>query len=199
MVKNKIDFVNKTMFFRILLTAFYLAIHYFCAVKMLFSIVVLSLGLSLSAHAAAPGSRSDEEVFSFMNKNGIAYDSLCTNMDLYKEIMGWMGVRYKYAGKSKKGVDCSGFVGVICNKIYGTQLGGSAGDHFKKCVEIDRNQLEEGDLVFFKIRKNTISHVGLYLGNHKFIHAAVHGGVMINDLRENYYNKYYFSSGRLKS
>lgn len=165
--------------------------------KRLSFITIFLLGLLAFQAGAKTSPMKDEEVIGFMSKNGIGYDSLCTNMDLYREIISWMGVRYKYAGKTKTGVDCSGFVAAICNQIYSTRLGGSAGDHFKKCIEIDRSQLEEGDLVFFKIRKTYISHVGLYLGNGKFVHAAVHGGVMINDLSEAYYHKYYFTSGRL--
>ena len=105
----------------------------------------------------------------------------------------------KYAGLSKNGVDCAGFVTNICNKTYATKLSGSATHHFEKCDEInDSTLLEEGDLVFFKINKPNISHVGLYLGNGRFAHAAVHGGVMINHLSEKYYSKYYFTGGRLK-
>lgn len=157
-------------------------------------ISILLSGLSVRATTSIP---DDQAILGFMDQNGIGYDSLCTNKDLYREIIGWIGVRYKYAGKSKSGVDCSGFVSVICNKIYGSQLSGSAGSQYQKCIPIEKEQLQEGDLVFFKIRKTYISHVGLYLGNGKFIHAAVHGGVMVNDLSQAYYHKYYFASGRL--
>jgi murein DD-endopeptidase / murein LD-carboxypeptidase len=161
------------------------------------SVALFLLVLIASPVFAANPPRSDEELIAFMAKNEIPFDSLCTQMDLYREIITWIGVPYKYAGKTPKGVDCSGFVAAVCNRIYGTQLGGSAGEHYKKCREIGKDELEEGDLVFFKIRKPYISHVGLYLGNGRFIHAAVHGGVMINHLSEKYYSTYYFASGRL--
>lgn len=142
---------------------------------------------------------SNEYLINFCYKNGIGYDSVCTNLNLYKEMQGWLGVKYQYGGKTKKGIDCAALVSHLCNQIYGTQLAGSAGHHFEKCVEITQEDLEEGDLVFFKINKSYISHVGLYLGNGNFVHATVSKGVMINNLSEAYYKKYYFTSGRIKN
>lgn len=139
----------------------------------------------------------DSELLQFYTNKGIYYDSICSQVELYREVYSWLGVRYRYAGLSKRGVDCAGFVKNICNSVYKTKLAGSAVDHFKKCIPIEKNELEEGDLVFFKINQSQISHVGLYLGNNKFAHAAVHGGVSINDLNEKYYSKYYYLGGRL--
>lgn len=143
------------------------------------------------------GLNTDQALLDFYRSKGVDLDPVCSQIELYREVYAWMGVRYRYAGLTKKGVDCAGFVRNICNSIYGTKLSGSAGHHFKHCVPIDRSELEEGDLVFFKIRKSYISHVGIYLGNGKFAHAAVHGGVTISSLSEAYYNKYYYLSGRL--
>ncbi len=139
----------------------------------------------------------EQSLIEFYTSKGINYDSLCSQLELYREVYTWMGVRYRYAGLTKRGVDCAGFVKNICNSVYGTKLSGSAVDHFKKCIPLEKNQLEEGDLVFFKINQPNISHVGLYLGSNKFVHAAVHGGVTISDLNEKYYDKYYYLGGRL--
>ena len=140
---------------------------------------------------------ADRELIQFYANSGIMFDTLCSNLDLYKEIYGWLGVRYRYAGLTKRGVDCAGFVKNISNRIYGTKLSGSARDHYAKCVAINKEDLQEGDLVFFKINHSQISHVGMYLGNNKFVHASVKKGVMINDLDEKYYAKYYYISGRI--
>ena len=59
-------------------------------------------------------------------------------------------------------------------------------------------ELRTGDLVFFKINNDKISHVGIYLKNNKFIHASSYRGVTVNDLDESYYKKYYYASGRVK-
>jgi len=139
----------------------------------------------------------DPKLLEFYSNKGVVYDSACSQLELYREVFTWLGVRYRYAGLTKRGVDCAGFVKNICNNIYGTKLSGSARDHFKKCIPVEKNELEEGDLVFFKINQSQISHVGLYMGNNKFAHAAVHGGVTISDLNEKYYSKYYYLGGRL--
>jgi murein DD-endopeptidase / murein LD-carboxypeptidase len=141
--------------------------------------------------------KQDEQIHSFLREHHIPYDSACTNLELYREVMGWIGVKYKYTGLTKNGVDCAGFVTNICNKIYSASLSGSAGNQFSKCAPIEKDLLEEGDLVFFKINKTYISHVGLYLANGRFVHASVHGGVMVSSLEEAYYSKYYYISGRL--
>ncbi len=143
---------------------------------------------------------SDEQLLSYFSENGVAIDSLCPNYELYREIYGWLGTRYVYAGLTKSGVDCAGFVSNICNKIYGTNLAGSATHYIEKCDEItDTTQLQEGDLLFFKINKTEISHVAFYLGGGRFVHAALNGGVRFDDLSMAYYAKYYFTAGRLKT
>jgi lipoprotein Spr len=63
---------------------------------------------------------------------------------------------------------------------------------------LKKSQLREGDLVFFKIRKRRVSHVGVYLSHNRFIHASVHDGVVISDLDEPYYKKYFFKGGKVK-
>jgi murein DD-endopeptidase / murein LD-carboxypeptidase len=57
--------------------------------------------------------------------------------------------------------------------------------------------MKEGDLVFFKIKKNIISHVGIYLGNGKFAHASMHSGIIVSDLDEPYYKKYFYKATRV--
>jgi murein DD-endopeptidase / murein LD-carboxypeptidase len=133
----------------------------------------------------------------FYARYGLHPDSAATPY-LYYEIYDWLGTRYKYAGHSKSGVDCSGFVGAMYQSVYCVALCGGAKDLFTQVDTVPRGELREGDLVFFKIKKGQISHVGIYLGNNKFAHASVHGGVMLNDLNEPYYKKYFFAGGRLR-
>ena len=84
-------------------------------------------------------------------------------------------------------------------KLYAKKLDRrSDGQYYYNCERISNNDLKAGDLVFFKIRGNSISHVGIYLKNNLFIHASVYRGVVVNDLNETYYKKYYFAAGRVK-
>ncbi|TAL59318.1 MAG: glycoside hydrolase [Bacteroidetes bacterium] len=146
---------------------------------------------------AAPRSRSTtiEEKYSILlgvNQNNIS------NKKLYSFIDDWYGVPYRFGGKTKKGVDCSGFSSVLFREIYGKELSGSSLSLYNQCRLIPKGELQEGDLVFFKIDSKEISHVGVYLQNNKFVHATTKAGVMIDGMEEEYYRKYFFGAGRLK-
>lgn len=129
---------------------------------------------------------------------GVDADKI-SNMKLYRFIDEWYGVPYKYAGKSKTGVDCSGFTCLLYNDVYSAVLQGSAASLYTGCAIIDKDDLREGDLVFFKIEKDRISHVGIYLHNNKFVHASTSRGIIISDLTDAYYRKYFFKAGRPKT
>lgn len=120
-------------------------------------------------------------------------------LPLYSFITEWYGVPYKYGECSKNGTDCSGFINALYEKVYGKKLERRSQDIFQKqCKKINKNEVKEGDLVFFKIESKEISHVGVYLRNNKFVHASTQKGVIINDLNEPYYQKYFYAFGRVK-
>jgi len=116
---------------------------------------------------------------------------------LYYQVYDWVGTRYKYAGNTKKGIDCSGFVCEMYRNTYCINLRGGSKDLWPAVKPIEKKDLQEGDILFFKIKKGQISHVGVYLGNNKFAHASVQSGVIISDLDEEYYKKYFFKGGRI--
>jgi murein DD-endopeptidase / murein LD-carboxypeptidase len=130
--------------------------------------------------------------------HGLLLDSVKTPY-LFYQVYDWKGTKYKYSGKSKKGVDCSGFVGMMYSNVYCVNLCGGSKDLWNVVKPVERKELAEGDILFFKIKKGQISHVGIYLGNDKFAHASVKSGVMISDLNEAYYKKYFYKGGRLDS
>ncbi|MBL0340527.1 MAG: C40 family peptidase [Bacteroidetes bacterium] len=119
------------------------------------------------------------------------------NIDLYNSIEKWLGTPYRYAGKSLEGIDCSAFVNKIYENAYCYLLTGNSADLFKQVTLLTKDQLKEGDLVFFKINRKTISHVGVYLGGDKFAHASRSKGVVISDLNHPYYKKYFVKGGRV--
>lgn len=120
------------------------------------------------------------------------------NEKLYQFIDEWYAVPYKYAGKDKNGIDCSGFTGVLCSTIYNKKVSSSSRAIYEETNRINTSDLKEGDLVFFIINGKSVSHVGVYLQHNKFVHASTHKGVIISDLDEPYYKKYFYKAGRLK-
>ncbi|HUM97318.1 MAG TPA: NlpC/P60 family protein [Chitinophagaceae bacterium] len=109
----------------------------------------------------------------------------------------WYGVRYRTGGNTKTGVDCSGFTVAVFAAAYGLSLPRVSREQYRISRKISTAELQEGDLVFFNTRGSGVSHVGVYLGNNKFIHASVSRGVMVNDLFESYYAKRFLGAGRI--
>ena len=110
----------------------------------------------------------------------------------------WLGVPYKYGGCGKNGTDCSCFVSSFFKDVYGISLPRKSEDMKLQTKIVEKNNLKLGDLVFFKINEEKVSHVGIYISKDYFVHATTSKGVMINNLNENYYIKYYLSAGRIE-
>lgn len=120
------------------------------------------------------------------------------NVKLFAFIDDWFGTPYHFGGNSKSGIDCSAFSGNLMTSVFGIGLPRMAKDQYNVCEHIKRNDLEEGDLVFFHTTRKGISHVGVYLGNNKFVHASLNYGVTISDLNDAYYSRTFRGGGRAK-
>jgi len=156
--------------------------------------ILIAFGCSTNHRVAVSHSKSIEKKYARLlevSKEDIA------NKKLFLFIDEWYGTPYKYGGKTKKGTDCSGFTGAAFKEVYGKELAGSSLSMYNQCRRIPKEELREGDLVFFKIGSKEVSHVGIYLQNNKFVHATTKAGVMIDDLDEDYYKKYFFNGGRI--
>ncbi len=121
------------------------------------------------------------------------------NKKLIQTINDWVGVPYKFGGCTKKGTDCSCFVKIVMKEVFDYDLPRKSSEMIKSVNRENKNSLKDGDLVFFKISGNKISHVGIYICHNKFIHASKSRGVIISGLDESYYKRYYFMGGSLKN
>ena len=120
------------------------------------------------------------------------------NIPLLQKIDEWWGTPYLYGGSSKRGVDCSYFTLDVMNAIYNTNLKRTAAEQYTQSEKIDWTDLKEGDLIFFKTdASRSITHVGIYMTNNKFVHASTSQGVTISDLSEPYWQKRLYSLGRV--
>jgi len=121
-----------------------------------------------------------------------------TNKRLVQTAAKWLGTPYRYGSNSKSGTDCSGFVSRIYRDVYGIDLSRSSRSMFADVRRIKRDKMRTGDLVFFRRSpKEPIYHVGIYLKNNKFIHAATNGGVRVSSLKESYYRNNFYAAGRV--
>lgn len=170
-------------------------LNYICIVKNLTFILFMFIGV-VSFAQESQRSTIHVEKTDRICEAGLDIDS-CAYIPLYKSLYDWLGTPYKYAGHSKKGVDCSAFTKAVILEAFECRLKGSSRDIYKRCKSLAKEELFEGDLVFFKINKSQVSHIGIYLQDGYFVHASVSRGVMINNLSESYYKKYFFSGGRI--
>ncbi|MBK7547551.1 MAG: C40 family peptidase [Rhodoferax sp.] len=103
--------------------------------------------------------------------------------------MGFLGVPYKRGGNSAEtGFDCSGFVRAVYEQTVGHVLPRRADQQAAATQTIDKSELQPGDLVFFNTMKRAFSHVGIYVGDNKFIHSPRTGAeVRVEDMRVGYW------------
>lgn len=117
---------------------------------------------------------------------------------LLEEARRWMGTSYRYGGSTRSGVDCSGLTSQIFVNALQIKLPRSSAQQSEYCRRIDRSELMEGDLVFFRTGSKGVSHVGMYVGDGRIIHSSTSRGVIVSSLDESYYRRTYHSSGRVE-
>jgi cell wall-associated NlpC family hydrolase len=122
-----------------------------------------------------------------------------SNTKLLSFMEYWYGTRYRYGGTTREGIDCSAFSFLLLSSVYGVAtMPRTAKEQFDASKRLRRDELQEGDLVFFHTlgKHRAVTHVGVYLRNNRFIHASV-SGVMISDMNDGYYDEHYVGAGRV--
>ena len=139
---------------------------------------------------------------SFPNKDNIDY-KITENMTyskLYDKLnihyKDWKGVKYKYGGSSKNGIDCSAFVQKTFKEKLNIKIPRTTALQSKIGKEVSKSELEMGDLIFFKTGYNS-RHVGIYLEGGKFMHASTKRGVTISRLDNIYYKNHFWKIKRV--
>jgi len=156
-----------------------------------FLVVVCLLWTSCSSHRKISSQKKETAPISNSIKEKAA------DQNLLLEINKWLGVPYSYGGNDKKGVDCSGFVCAVYTTVYAMQLPRTSKAMYSTYASVSEENLQIGDLVFFNYDGKGVSHVGIYIGNHKYAHASTSKGVIIGDLTWAYTKKHFLRGGRV--
>lgn len=161
----------------------------------------LSLGsCSSSKHTAKPTTTQRPSKPATVKDIDIASMSK-VEKSLVKEATAWLGTPYKYGGNTRSGVDCSGFVYHVFRNSLDINLPRNSGKQHDYCRKISKKDLSTGDLVFFATTRGSkkVSHVGLYVGDGKMIHASTSRGVVCQNLSDDYYTRTFVGAGRIDS
>jgi cell wall-associated NlpC family hydrolase len=118
--------------------------------------------------------------------------------DVVRTAYAYRGTPYHYGGSSRRGFDCSGFTSYVYGR-KGVSLPHSAAEQFQNGRKVSGSQIKPGDLVFFHTTRRGISHVGIYAGDGKFVHASSGGGsVRVDSLNSGYYKNRFRGARRVK-
>jgi cell wall-associated NlpC family hydrolase len=166
------------------------------------------------AAQAAPAVAPDDEIGRFVAEKGLAPDGglleklgqVRQNVsngasELVLTAMGFLGVPYRRGGNNaESGFDCSGFVKAMYQKTVGLVLPRRADQQAAATSKIDKDELQPGDLVFFNTMKRAFSHVGIYVGDGKFIHSPKPGAqVRVEDMGQRYWQRRFDGARRVLS
>jgi cell wall-associated NlpC family hydrolase len=175
---------------------------------------MVSSATSANSGGSAAPSESADPVLRFLNDKGLLPNTRpvvemaqqvrnkATDVasDLVISAMTFLGVPYRRGGMSREtGFDCSGFTRHVFENTVGLILPRRAIEQANSpdLVPVAKTELKPGDLVFFNTLRNTFSHVGIYIGDNKFIHSPRTGAkVRIEDIRESYWQQHYEGARR---
>jgi cell wall-associated NlpC family hydrolase len=154
-------------------------------------------GILLFSCAAAPKNKPEAYYFQGKNEWGNMASGFRYPAELEKRIEEYLGVPYLWGGDGKNGIDCSAFVKAMY-EVYGIELPRTSILQSEQGIAIPPEALLPGDLVFFgEAGKDSITHVGIYMGNSKFASSTSSQGVKYSDLSDNPWASAYLFAKRL--
>ncbi len=162
----------------------------------------------ITLNAAGQNTPPADELGNFLHEKGLlARITEASNQvssqasDLVVGAMGFLGVPYRRGGSSAEtGFDCSGFVKSMYEQTVGLVLPRNAAQQAAATQKIERDELRPGDLVFFNTMRHAFSHVGIYVGNGKFIHSPKPGAeVRVEDMGGSYWAKRFDGARRVNA
>jgi cell wall-associated NlpC family hydrolase len=165
------------------------------------------LAAAMGAHAA-PDASSEDTLAGFLQERGLVAAAAAAEgvrhvrnraSDMVVSAMTFLGVPYRRGGNDADGFDCSGFTRHVFQNTLGLVLPRRADEQATAAglQQVPREELKPGDLVFFNTLKRTFSHVGIYIGEGKFIHSPRTGGqVRVEDMRIAYWSQRYTGARR---
>ena len=162
-----------------------------------------SADLSLAAQDLPPPQAQTPQALQQISKTNLAIARLqdITNRasELATQALAMLGINYRYGGNSPDtGLDCSGLVRYVFKEAWGTDLPRTSVEISRVGEKIGRDNLQPGDLVFYNTLRRGFSHVGIYLGDGKFIHSPSSGGqVRIESMDESYWKKRFNGARRI--
>jgi len=158
----------------------------------LLSAAVIALSGIGAAQAIEQTQKPSEEPSLFERYTNSAQDLILKGLEL-------VGINYRRGGtNADSGLDCSGFVQLVFKDSIGKLLPRTAREQSQVGDVIDKNELKPGDLVFFNTMRHAFSHVGIYLGDNRFVHAPRTGAeVRVEDMSQGYWVKRYNGARRV--
>jgi cell wall-associated NlpC family hydrolase len=172
---------------------------------MRFFLLPACLLIAFAAHAT-PQQDQPEELEAMVTDKGVISQLqqvrqtvVARTSDLVVTAIGFLGVPYRRGGNTAEtGFDCSGFVRAMYNQTVGHLLPRRAEEQAAATQKIDRNDLKPGDLVFFNTMRRAFSHVGIYVGDGKFIHAPRTGAeVRVESMNGSYWQRRFNGARRV--
>ena len=170
--------------------------------------LVLMCSLLFAVNAYAAPSQTGDDLDKLLAEKGLLsqLDQVRQNVsniasELVVNAMGFLGVPYKRGGNSAEtGFDCSGFVRAMYEQTVGLVLPRRAEQQAAATQTIDKSELKPGDLVFFNTLRRTFSHVGIYVGEGRFIHAPKPGAeVRVESMAMDYWQRRFDGARRVQT